>query len=193
MLDRFHSGLRLVFAFALAIPLYTASLHAQDATRRGRKYKAPPDTSHIEVTVLKDSNGKPLLNAAVIFHPTKDGVDEGNLEVKTNEQGKAIIDVIPTGSDVGVQVIADGFATYAGDYVVKEATRAIEVRMIKPRAQVSTYVDSGNKESQRPIGVQEPATPATLPGSGQPLPPKTTPEPAQTSPSAKPATVPPPL
>ena len=55
---------------------------AQD-TRHGRKYKAPPVTSHLEVLVLRDSNGKVVENAGVIFHPTKDGIDEGNLEVKS--------------------------------------------------------------------------------------------------------------
>ena len=36
----------------------------------------------------------PIANAAVVFHSVKDDKDEGNLEVKTNEEGKAIIDII---------------------------------------------------------------------------------------------------
>ena len=64
---------------------------AQDApAKRGRKYKAPPATSHIEVTVLKKFNGKPISNAAVIFDSTLDGKDQGNLEVKTDPEGKAV-------------------------------------------------------------------------------------------------------
>jgi len=39
------------------------------ASKRGRKYKVPPPTSRIEVTILKDVNGKPIENAAVVFHP----------------------------------------------------------------------------------------------------------------------------
>ena len=97
----------------------------------------------------------------MVFHSVKDGKDEGNLEVKTNEEGKAMIDVIPTGSSVDVQVIADGFATFAGTYQVNEPTREIEVRMIKPRAQISTYVDTRGQASQRPAGVQEPSKPGT--------------------------------
>jgi len=58
--------------------------------------QAPPATSHIEVTVLKKFNGKPISNAAVIFDATMDGKDQGNLEVKTDPEGKATIDVIPT-------------------------------------------------------------------------------------------------
>ena len=172
---------RFKFRSVLALLLVGGGvlLHAQDSQpkQRGRKYKAPADTSHIEVTVLKDTNSKPLLNAAVIFHPVKDGVDEGNLEVKTNEQGKAVIDVIPTGSNVAIQVIADGFSTYAGDYLVNETDRSIEIRLLKPRAQVSTYTDNSGKPSQMPAGVQEPATKSTLPGTGQPLPPRPSPTP----------------
>lgn len=160
---------RLVTPTLLALLIGTAAplARAQDdsAPKRGRKYKAPPDTSHIEVQVLKDSNGKPVLNAAVVFHAIKDGRDEGNLEVKTNEEGKAIIDVIATGSAVEVQVIADGFATYAGDYQVNDPSKSIEIRMVRPRAQISTYTDNSGRTSERPMGVQEPATPATLPGS----------------------------
>ena len=148
----------IVFGIAASGMALAVSAHAQ-----GRKYKAPPETSHIEVLVLKDTNQKPIVNAAVVFHSVRDGVDEGNLEIKTNEQGKAIIDVIPTGSSVDVQVIADGFATFAGTYTVAEPTRAIEIRMLKPRAQISTYVDTRGQAAQRPLGLQEPIKPATPP------------------------------
>ena len=154
----------LALSLAFALGLASAPAHAQDAvSHRGRKYKAPPDTSHIEVLVTREGNGKPLLNAAVVFHPTKDGKDEGNLEVKTNEEGKAIIDVIPTGSTVGIQVIADGYATFAGDFVVAEATREIPIKMIRPRAQISTYVDKQGQAADRPVGVQEPRNGQTAP------------------------------
>ena len=127
--------------------------------QHGRKYKAPPDTSHIEVTVLKGFNKKPIDGAHVIFHPVKDGVDEGNLEVKTHQDGKVSIDVIPTGSKVTIQVLADGFATYAGDYQVNEADRAIVISLIKPQAQVSAYQDNRGKAADLNPGVQEPVRP----------------------------------
>ena len=80
---------------------------------------------------MKKFNGKPIMNAAVIFNPsTKDGKDLGSLEVKTDPEGKATIDVIPTGSIVRVQVIANGFATFADDYVITESSREIAVAMI---------------------------------------------------------------
>jgi hypothetical protein len=151
------------------------ALAASAQESRGRKYKAPPDTSHIEVLVLKDNNQKPIPNAAVVFHSVKDGKDEGNLEIKTNQEGKAIIDVIPTGSAVDVQVIADGFATFANTYQVNENSREIEVRMVRPRAQVSTYVDTRGQAAARPAGVQEPNAPALLPGNSAPSIPATPP------------------
>jgi hypothetical protein len=136
--------------------------------KHGRKYKAPPDTSHIEVTVLKAANKKPVVNAAVVFHPIKDGVDEGNLELKTDPDGKATIDVIPTGSQVRIQVIADGFSTFAEDYQVNEASRSITIELIRPRAQISAYVDNDGKPAQLKPGVQEPVRPK-LDAKGNPI------------------------
>ena len=65
------------------VVLFAASASWAQDGRHGRKYKAPPETSHLEVLVVKDSNGKIIENSAVIFHPTKDGEEEGNLEVKS--------------------------------------------------------------------------------------------------------------
>jgi hypothetical protein len=152
------SFLVLVLAFTPCL----AKAQDQDApVKRGRKYKAPPATSHIEVTVTKKFNGKPIMNAAVIFDSVKDGKDEGNLEVKTDPDGKATIDVIPTGSKVRVQVIAQGFATYADEYDVTQPSKEIAVSMIRPREQVSSYEDNDGKAATRKPGVQEPIRPTT--------------------------------
>jgi hypothetical protein len=147
------------------------SLRAQDdgpqpPEKHGRKYKAPPETSHIEVTVLKDFNKKPIDGAHVILHPVKDGKDEGNLEIKTHQDGKVAIDVIPTGSKVTIQVFADGFATFAQDYQINEASRQIVISVVRPRAQVSTYVDNQGKPAEVKPGVQEPVRPKPAAGAG---------------------------
>ena len=174
---------RRMFALVSLLLVGAAVAQAQDSPqRRGRKYKVPEETSHITVVVMKGQTGKPILNAAVVFHPVKDGKDEGNLEVKTNDDGKAIIDVIPTGSTVGVQVIADGYATYAGEYVVAEADREIQIKMIRPREQVSTYQDTRGKASQRVIGVQEPKGPSSDPVIQTPKPTNHTSDPNPTAP-----------
>jgi hypothetical protein len=164
--------------FSIAL-IFCLSAVAQDApARRGRKYKAPPATSHIEVTVVKKFNGKPISNAAVVFNSTMDGKDEGNLEVKTDPDGKAVIDVIPTGSTVRVQVIATGFATFADEYLVNEPSRQIAVSMLRPQEQISSYQDNQGKAATRKPGVQEPirsTTPATKPATPPPPAPQTTP------------------
>jgi len=174
-------------ALALCVTLL-CSLQAigQDTpVHRGRKYKPPPATSHIEVQVIKKSNGKPISNAAVVFNPMKDGKDDGNLEVKTDPDGKAVIDVIPTGSTVRVQIIANGYATFAEDYVISEANKEILVSMVKPQEQVSAYEDNTGKASARKAGVQEPVKPATPPAPATPAA-NATPAPNTTTPNATP-------
>lgn len=159
------------FSLVLCIALLASS--QAFGQYRGRKYKAPPPTSHIEVQVLKKYNGKPIPNAAVVFNPTKDGKDLGNLEVKTDPDGKAVIDVIPTGSTVRVQVIASGFSTYGQDYLIDQPTKEIAISMLRPQAQVSAYQDNLGKPAERKPGVQEPIrptshTPATTPAQTAP-------------------------
>jgi hypothetical protein len=166
------SQFTLLLSFALSSCI---AVVAQDSpAKRGRKYKPPPATSHIEVTVLKKFNGKPISNAAVIFDSNLNGKDEGSLEVKTDPDGKAAIDVIPTGSTVRVQVIASGFATFADEYVVSESTREISVSMIRPQEQVSSYQDNEGKSSSRKPGVQEPIRPTTP--AAKPVTPPQTPQ-----------------
>ncbi|MGI4853356.1 MAG: hypothetical protein ACRYF4_04810 [Janthinobacterium lividum] len=157
-----------------AVPVAAVLLAAVPAIpgqseRHGRKYKAPPETSHLEVLVVKDTNGKILENAAVIFHPTMDGNDEGNLEVKSGTDGKAFIDVIPTGSDVAIQVISSGYATYAGNLKLSRPSQAITIRMKKPQAQISAYEDVSGEASKRKVGVQEPVVRAAPTANPKPL------------------------
>lgn len=168
----FRRALQLLLVLSLVLGSSLQALAQDSPARRGRKYKAPPATSHIEVQVLKKHNGKPIMNAAVVFNPSKDGKDEGNLEVKTDPDGKAIIDVIPTGSLVRVQIIATGFATFAGDYLIDQPSKEIVISMVRPQAQVSAYEDNEGKASTRKAGVQEPIRPkpVTPPSSTTPAP-----------------------
>jgi len=112
------------------------SSFAQDSSHRGRKYKAPPPTAKIEVSVLRDKDSKPIENAAVIFHTLK---EKGNMELKSNEDGKALIDVLEIGETVRLQIIAKGYQTYGGDYKIEKDQMAIEVRMKRPGEQYSIY------------------------------------------------------
>jgi len=139
---------RLVLAAALLIPTL---LCAQDS-KRGRKYVAPPPTAKITVTVTKAANGKPVENAAVVFHPIRNGKDEGGLELKTNEDGKATLDVIPIGDMLRLQVIATGYQTFGNDYSVTTNSKDISVQLRHPAQQYSIY-------QQHPTGQVGGATP----------------------------------
>jgi len=151
----------------LGLAFSSISIHAQDdKTRRGRNYKVPPAAARIEVTVLRDANGKPIENAAVVFHPIKGDKDNGALEVKTNEDGKAIIDVIPIGDTVRMQIIARGFQTYGEDYPVNKLEISKEIRMKRPGQQYSIYEhneDGSRKEKDAP----KDQTPETKPDASK--------------------------
>jgi hypothetical protein len=128
----------LRFAVAAAALLFATSvaISAQTSTHRGRKYKSPPPTSRIEVSVMRSEDGHPVENAAVIFHLVG---DKGNMELKTNDEGKAMIDVLPTGSKVLLQVFAKGYQTYGGEYDIDKANMGLEIKLNRPGHQYSIY------------------------------------------------------
>lgn len=159
------------------------SVASAQRDEHGRKWKPLPPLAHIVVTVVKGFDGRPMPNVAVVFHATLNGRDSGNLEVKTDPEGKATIDVIEVGSNVNVQVIANGFATHAQNINVTGATKFLEVKMLRPREQVSQYEDNMGKAAVVRPGIQEPPHPVlTQPKvnqDGYAVPPLT-PKPAQT-------------
>ena len=140
------------------------ALRAQDSNQHGRKYKAPPASAHIEVIVLQDFNGKPITDAHVIFHPTEGDKDTGSLELKTDEDGKAVIDVIPIGDTVTLQIIADGYQTYGQSYKIDKAEMTMEVRMKRPGGQYSIYKNNGSSSGSG--GSSNSSPNATPPASG---------------------------
>jgi len=146
MFDRLRFPVCAFVALA-GLSLCPLLLQAQSDNYRGRKYKAPPPAAHIEVTVLKDFNGKPVNNAHVIFHPTEGDRDKGSLEIKTNDEGKAVIDVIPIGDTVTLQVIADGYQTYGQSFKVDKSELTMEVRMKRPGGQYSIYKNSAQNSA----------------------------------------------
>lgn len=162
MFERFNVRPSL-FVFASCLLGSAFALRAQDDSQHMRKYKPPPQSAHIEVTVVKDFNGKPLTDAHVIFHPIEGDKDRGYLEVKTNEDGKAIIDVLPIGDTVRMQIIANGYQTYGQDYKVDKSEMSMEIRMKRPGAQYSIYKDNSTtpKSGNGPggSGSDKPANP----------------------------------
>ena len=159
----------VVTVFGLIIASLSAGAQKKPSDR-GRKFKAPPATARIEVTVVRDVNDKPVVNAAVIFHLV--GGEKGNMELKTNEDGKAIIDVLPIGSTVRLQIIAKGFQTYGDDFKIDNEKLTLDIRMKRPGEQYSIYkphpepVQGGTS----PDVIKSKAKPDAQPDPSQPLP-----------------------
>ena len=166
MLHRSHLWVSILVA-GVGLSACSLALRAQDDNPHGRKYKAPPPSAHIEVTVLRDFNGKPVSDAHVIFHPTEGDRDKGSLELKTNEDGKAIIDVIPIGDTVTLQVIADGYQTYGQSYKVDKPEMTMEVRMKRPGGQYTIYKNPGPNSGSGSGGSSNSSPNAPPPASGE--------------------------
>jgi|SRR5271166_2237873 len=175
MVRRFLFCLCVVVA-SLGLILSSLTVSAQqNSSNRGRKYKSPPPTARIEVSVIRDANGKPIENAAVIFHPMEGERDKGNMELKTNEDGKTIIDVLPIGDTVRLQIIAKGFQTYGDDYKIDRTQMTIEIRMKRPGEQYSIYKnhpetsEGGKNSGQAPASKDKlAAQPNAQPNQAQP-------------------------
>ncbi len=128
-----------LLAASLGLMLPTLPAAAQhDDSARGRKYKAPPETAHIVVTVLRNSDDKPVEGAAVIFRALNGGRDQGNMELKSDEDGKTVIDLLPIGDTLQLQIIAKGYQTFGQDYKIGK-DMAIVIRMKRPGEQYSIY------------------------------------------------------
>jgi len=99
-------------------------------------------TSWMYFLVVKDDNGKPVRNAAVIMHEVnpKGKQGRGGLELKTDAEGKASFDGIPYGK-LRVQVLAVGFQTFGEDYDVTKSKTEITIKLKRPQGQYSVYED----------------------------------------------------
>jgi 5-hydroxyisourate hydrolase-like protein (transthyretin family) len=122
-------------------PLYLAALvwTALTLTALGQKKPATP-TSVLSVTVVRDSNGKPVKNAEIVLHPVDEhGKQKAeSLELKTHDDGKAETGGVPYGK-LRIQVIAKGFKTYGEDYDVQQPDLQITIKLQKPAEQFSIY------------------------------------------------------
>lgn len=156
MLRMAHQHLKRSFLTLTALFFANFALISTGFSQQhGRKYRAPAPTAHVVVTVVKGFNNKPFENAGVVFHAIRGGKDDGNLEVKTDPDGHATIDVLEVGSHVLVQVIANGFSTYATEFDLTPEGKELQVKLVKPRAQVSTYSETDGKPADRNPGTQE--------------------------------------
>ena len=158
---------RILFSPSGAVLLALLSALPALSQERGRKYKAPPPVARIAITVIRASNGKPVEDAAVIFHTFHEGKDQGNMEIKTNEDGKAVLDVIPIGDEVQLQVFKSGFQTYGETFTNDTPTRDLQVKVKRPSGQYSIYqkgpVDTNGEQSTTPQPSQGSAKPNPQP------------------------------
>lgn len=108
-------------------------------------------TAVLGFLVLKDDNGKPVRNAAVIMHAvnTKGKQERGDLELKTDPQGRASFDGIPYGK-LRVQVLAPGFQTYGEDFDISQHKVDITIKLKRPQGQYSVYEEHPKDSSPPP-------------------------------------------
>ena len=115
-----------------------------------RKKQNP--VANINFLVLRDENGKPIRNAAVVMHPVnEDGKQQrGGLELKTDPEGKTSYDAVPYGK-LRIQVLAPGFQTFGNDYDIGEPDMDITIKMKRPGRQYSIYEEHpGDKKDEKP-------------------------------------------
>jgi len=109
---------------------------------QAQKDKEQEPTSWLYFSVIKDDNGKPVRNAAVIMHSVnaKGKQERGDLELKTDPDGKANFDGVPYGV-LRVQVLAHGFQTYGEDFDISKPKVDITIKLKRPQGQFSVYDD----------------------------------------------------
>ena len=130
---------KIFFAGVVMAVLATAS------AAWGQHDKGVEPTSFIYFAVVKDENGKPVRNAAVIMHEVnpKGKQERGGMELKTDLEGKANFDGVPYGM-LRVQVLAQGFQTYGEDYDIEKDKTEITIKLKRPQGQYSVYDDHPN-------------------------------------------------
>ena len=124
------------FAYCSVLMVIIAAV-ALPGVAKKKKKELLADMSFV---VLKDDNGKPVRNAAVVLHPVDDdGKQKRNgLELKTDADGKANFEGVPYGK-LRIQVLATGFQTYGEDYDVDRPSLDVTVKMKRPTKQYSIY------------------------------------------------------
>ena len=139
-MNKYLVGATLLLAMLVtAVPLFA------------QKDKDDEPTSWLYFVVVKDYNGKPVRNAAVIMHPVnaKGKQSRGGLELKTSPDGKCDFDGVPYGV-LRVQVLAHGFQTYGEDFDIQKPKTEITIKLKQPQGQFSVYDDRPNDPNAAP-------------------------------------------
>jgi len=101
--------------------------------------------SRLRFVVVRDSDGKPVRDAAVVLHPVKrkGKQGQGEMDLKTDAEGRMSVDGIPYGP-LRVQVLAPHFQSFGEDYEINKAEMEITVKLKRPGGQYSVYENHGD-------------------------------------------------
>lgn len=141
---KLHFGSSLVVAVMMVLGLSMVNSVALAQNDEG-------PTSSLRIVVVRDADGKPIKNAQVVLHSVnrKGKATRGEMELKTDADGRASADAIPYGA-LEVQVLAKGFQTFGEDYEVKQAEQEITVKLKRPSGQYSIYDNHDDKKAPEP-------------------------------------------
>jgi hypothetical protein len=143
---------KIVVTGAVLVLLLTGAAVAQ-------RDKDDAPTSWVNFVVVKDDNGKPVRNAAVIMHPVEKGKQQhGGMELKTDADGKANFDGAPYGP-LRIQVLAHGFQTYGEDFEIDKPKMEFTINLKRPQGQYSVYDDHAKDPGAAPKSDAPPPDP----------------------------------
>lgn len=147
---------KLATVAAIVIGLGMGPVTIGPVWAQGRYDEQEGPMSNMHFVVVRHYNGKPIKNAAVVLHPVANGKQsKGGLELKTNDDGQAVIDGIPYGR-LRVQVLAPGFKTFGEDYDINKPETEITVKLKRPEGQYSIY---GTQEKDKKTDDKKTAEP----------------------------------
>jgi hypothetical protein len=128
-----------IVAYLLASVLLAFAFLGQAAAQREPEEEP---TAVLNFLIIKEDNGKPVRNAAVIMHSVNSHGKQGrgDLELKTDLDGKTSFDGVPYGK-LRIQVLASGFQTFGEDYDINKAKMEFIVKLKRPQSQYSIYQD----------------------------------------------------
>jgi hypothetical protein len=142
--------------FLLAAVFLACSVYCLASDKDKDKKQQEDDvgpTATLNFVVLKDANGKPIRSASVVMHAVDDKgrQEKGDLELKTDLEGKASYEGVPYGK-MRIQVLARGFQTFGADYEIDKPSIDISIRLRRPEGQYSVYEDhpDADKDQKQP-------------------------------------------
>jgi|SRR5208283_5826779 len=127
--------------------LLAGALLGAAAAQRGGDNEPTADLSFL---VIKEDNGKPVRNAAVIMHSVSEHGKQGrgDLELKTDADGKTSFDNVPYGR-LRIQILASGFQTFGDDYEISQPKMSFTIRLKRPQGQYSIYQEHPEEKNNK--------------------------------------------